>query len=136
MLVDWLGAGPLLVSKLKTAIPSLKEVQVVSSLAEAQAVAQVAPSCFVAWGGDNIAGYAGAGAVAEAAQRWAIILVTMPGVSAGPLLSSIISALSGAALSDDFDPLHYAGGVGAVFDGTFVFSTIYFSTAVFAAKGD
>jgi hypothetical protein len=132
MLVDWLGAAPLLITKLKAAIPSLEEVQVVSSQAEAQAIAQLAPSCFVAWGGDNVGGYAGSGSVCEVSQRWAIILVTKPGTSAGPLLSSIISALSGVSLSEEFDPLHYSGAIGSTFDGAFVYSTVYFSTAVFA----
>jgi hypothetical protein len=132
MLVDWLGAAPLLVTKLKAAITSLEEVQVVSSLAEAQMIAQVAPSCYVSWGGDNIEGYAGSGQVAGVSQRWAVTLVTKPGESAGLLLSSIISALSGVSLSDDFDPLHYAGAVGPVYNSIFVFSTLYFSTSVFA----
>lgn len=133
MLYDWLEAAPLLASKLKAEIPELETVQLVSSLAEAQAIAQVAPSAFVSWGGDKIGGYVGRGEVAEVTQQWAVILVTKPGTKAGPLLSKAIGALSGVELSDDFDPLYYSGSVGAVFDGAFVYSTVYFSTLVFSS---
>ncbi len=133
MLSNWLGASPLLVAKLGAGLAPFEQVQAVSSVQEAQALVRKAPSCFIAWAGDSVQGYAGSGETAAVSQRWSVILVTAPGADPGMLLSSVISALSGAVLSEAYDPLRFTGSAGAVFDGSFVFSTLYFSTAVFAA---
>lgn len=133
MIVDWLGAGPLLARAIEGSLPALGTVRMVASVQEAQALVTVSPSCFIAWVGDSVRDNAGRGTVAVVDQKWAIIMVRKAGEDVGALLSSVISALSGIELSDDYDGLRFAGSGGALFDGTYVFYPLHFSTAVIAA---
>lgn len=133
MITDWLGAGPLLQDVIETALPALGQVRIVVSIQEAQALATETPACFVAWAGDSPFDVGGRGKVTAVNQKWMIIIVRKRGEAVGTILSNIIQELSGTLLSDDFDELRFAGSGGAVFDGTYVFYPLYFSTAVIAA---
>jgi len=133
MPTDWLGAGPLLEAVIETALPALGAVRQVVSIQEAQALATGTPACFVAWAGDSPFDIGGRGQVTAVTQKWMVIIVRKKGEAVGEILSQVISTLSGTLLSDDYDELRFAGSGGAVFDGTYVFYPLYFSTAVFAA---
>lgn len=65
-------------------------------------------------------------------QRWQVILGLRPGESAGAILSTIITALSGYELSDSFDNLAFLGGSGAVYNGAFVLYPLNFEVPVYA----
>ena len=133
MITNWLGAGPLLAVVIAAGLPTLGPVRMVSSIQEAQALVTASPSCFVAWMGDSVSDNAGRGKVSMVDQKWAVIIVRKAGEDAGALLSSVITALSGMELSDEYDGLRFAGSGGALFDGTYVFYPLHFSTAVIAA---
>jgi hypothetical protein len=133
MITDWLGAGPLLQQAIQTALPALGPVRIVASIQEAQALVLTTPACFVCWAGDVPFDMAGRGSVTAVTQKWMVVIARRAGESVGETLSSLISSLGGALLSDAYDEFRFAGSGGAVFDGTHVFYPLYFSTAVFAA---
>lgn len=132
MISDWLNAGALIKARVEAQVSGLARVQIVSSVSEAANVVKDDKSCFVAWGGESATDYAGRGAAAAIVQRWQVIVAVRPGVSAGTLLSSIITALIGHELSDSYDGLHFRGCSEAVFTGDFALYPLNFEVPVYA----
>ena len=131
MISDWLSAGPLIKTRIEAQVPGLARVQIASGVNEAAQIVTENKSAFVCWAGDRATDYAGRGAAAVVMQRWQIILALRPGESAGAILSTIITALSGYELADTFDTLIFIGGSGAVYKGDFVLYPLNFEVPVY-----
>jgi hypothetical protein len=132
VITDWLNAGALISARVTAQVSGLSRVQIVSSVSEAASVVKDDKSCFVAWGGESATDYAGRGAAAAMTQRWNVVVAVRPGVSAGTLLSSIITALMGHELSDRYDGLMFRGCSEAVFTGDFALYPLIFEVPVYA----
>lgn len=132
MISDWLSAGSLIKDRVTAQVSGLARVQIASGVNEAAQIITENKSVFVCWAGDRATDYAGRGAAAVCMQRWQIILALRPGESAGTILSTIITALSGYELSDSFDNLTFLGGSGAVYNGDFVLYPLNFEVPVYA----
>ena len=132
MIADWLSAGSLIAARVTAQVSGLARVQIASGVNEAAQIVTENKSAFVCWAGDRATDHAGRGAAAVCMQRWQVILALRPGESAGAILSTIITALSGYELSDSLDNLAFLGGSGAVYNGDFVLYPLNFEVPVYA----
>ena len=132
MISDWLNAGSLIAARVAAQVSGLSRVQIVSSVSEAANVVKDDKACFVAWGGGESTDHAGRGVAAAVMQRWYVVVAVRPGVSAGTLLSSIITAMMGHELSDRYDGLRFRGCSEAVYTGDFALYPLIFEVPVFA----
>lgn len=132
MPTNWLGAGPLIATRVDTAAPELTRVQIVSGLGEAMEINTESPAAYVHWAGDSLSDHAGRGIAARAVQKWMVtIAVAAPG-DVGPILSKLITALSGAELSDTYEPMMRVPADRPVYHQGFGFYTLAFDVALFA----
>ncbi|WP_290889381.1 hypothetical protein [Arenimonas sp.] len=104
---DYLGAAPLIVERLRTAVPALRGVLLADDLAALAERTAVGPLAFVIYDGDEVLegdGRARQGASQMVRQRWAVIMAVRSAVQhrdgalhqiAGPLLTAVIAALAG-----------------------------------------
>ena len=110
MLTDWLSVGAQIAERLETELSDdVRDVRVVAAIDEIADSAPASPAIWVAWGGDRVIDGAGPGQGAAQAidQQWIVALLIRSAresasgggvqAAAGPLLSRVLSALSGWA---------------------------------------
>lgn len=139
MIADYLSAGSLIEARIRAKVPDIKRVEEMGnlySLLEAEPteflkqVSGKLPAAYVGYDGETPGDTAGDDFTHVAMQRWLIVLVVgnyrnahrAEGVirEAGPLLSTLVAALTGWKPSDDFSKLirqtpprpGYLAGVG------------------------
>jgi hypothetical protein len=105
MLEDYLAVGDAMIERIRDQVGALAFVGAASDLATVQESQQTTPAAFVVYQGDRIADDAGEGERTAVDQQWLVWLMvrnarqarTGDGVrqEAGPVLSSLIAALSG-----------------------------------------
>lgn len=150
---DYLALGPLLMQRVRDAVPGIHRVEELANLYDAldaedglgSLTSRQMPAVFVGYDGDLPGPSAGGGASHVAVQRWLVVLAvtnarradTGAGVlrDAGPLLAELLGALAGwepeghLMLSRESAPRPgYRAGVG--------FFPMMFSTAVTVERTD
>jgi len=111
---DYLAAEPLIIQRLKDQVANLPVLSA-ADLADVAEAKQITPAAHVLYGGDRLADSAGRGAAQAWAQLWWIIVAVRNArdqgkggevrKTAGPLLLSVIKALSGWEPDKDHGPL-------------------------------
>ena len=155
MLPDYLAAGPLLIERIRAALPALRAVLPAGGLARifAEALpyspadlagigeaAIQSPSVFVLYDGDRLGDSAGRGQAGIVHQRWMIVLAVRNArqgdggaallVDAGPLLAALLAALMGFQLSADHRPLVRVAAPAPGYSPALAYYPLAFETAI------
>lgn len=140
MLADYLAAGPLLMQRIRAAVPSVAAVLAARDLSRLAESTLQSPAVFVVYDGDRLGDAAGRGGARIVHQRWLVVLAVRNATQsdggaaltneAGPLLSALIEALQGWAPSDDFRPLVRIAAPLPGFSPAFAFYPLAFEAAL------
>jgi len=140
MLTDYLAAGPLLMQRIRAAVPGVAAVLAARDLSRLAESTLQSPAVFVVYDGDRLGDAAGRGGARIVHQRWLVVLAvrnatqadggTALAHDAGPLLSGLIEALQGWAPSADFRPLYRSNAPPPDFSPSFGFYPLAFEAAL------
>jgi len=114
MITNWLGAGSLIVARLRDKVPALAHVTTLSSLAELESLTVHSPTAFVIWQGDNLGDTSARGYAQMVVQQWMVVIAvrsardvdTGAGILdlAGVLVTDVLRALMGWQPTPDYRP--------------------------------
>ncbi len=140
MLPDYLAAGPLLIERIRAALPALRAVLPAGDLAGIGEAAIQSPSVFVLFDGDRLGDSAGRGQAGIVHQRWMIVLAVRNArqgdggaallADAGPLLAALLAALMGFQLSADHRPLVRVSAPAPGYSPALAYYPLAFETAI------
>lgn len=122
MSTDYFAAEPLIIARLKAAVPALRTVLGVAELADVPAASQPTPAAFVIYDGDELGATSSSGAAQIVKQRWLVVIAVSQGKGdgydsrrvAGPLVSDTLAALQGWAPAG-YREMHRVGGPGPAY---------------------
>lgn len=142
MLENWFSAGALIAARLEEQVPGLGPVREIAALGDIGGLTLNPPSAFVCWAGDSFADTSDKGEAQIVLQKWHVVLAVRSAYEAargqgvislaGPLISRILQALNGYALSPEHRPLRRIESVEPGSAAGFAYYPLTFTTAVSA----
>jgi hypothetical protein len=140
LITDYFAVEPLIVDRIKNALPELKAVYTPFQVGDMMELSQVSPCAHVIWRGDgvNTAQGAGKGVVVPVDQRWLVVLAirhagaqlqntTILRSNAGVLIPTLLGALQGWQPVNWMRPLERVPGPPAGNSPTFGYFPFLFS---------
>lgn len=142
MLSDYLSAGPLLIDRIRSAVPGIVAVLPARDLSALNETSLQSPTVFVVYDGDRLSDATGRGQAQTVQQRWLVVLAVRNArqadggaglaAGAGPLLSGLLKALQGwQPNSPDFRPLIRVASPHPGYSPAFAYYPLAFESQIF-----
>ncbi|MDP2783300.1 MAG: hypothetical protein Q8O38_01710 [Sulfurimicrobium sp.] len=140
MIYNHLALEPLLIERLKSAVPEFRDVIGMADLAAMQESSQVTPAAHVIYQGDTLpsGNSAGQGSTQMVVQTWWVVVAVRSArdtrggsgarEEAGTLLGGVIQALSGWNPGNGFQPLQRVNTIKPGFNAGFGYFPLAFET--------
>lgn len=139
--IDFLGLEPLIIARLKAAVPAARAVLAAEDLTDVQERSQTAPALHVIYGGYRVVSASESGRGANTEQTWIVVAVVKGAsqradgpaavrASGAELVGPVLAALMGWRPSERMRPLKLANGPRPVFSGGFAYFPLTFSADV------